>query len=171
MQKTMWYLERLATSAAAVAVAAALATPGAAQERLYDLPDSLDGSGVGTVFTMTNGTDPDRGNEVVAFHRLDDGTLSVAGYFPTGGVGSGPAPTSTVFGVPVPANADGLGSQGGLLLTDPNDDGSRLLFAVNAGSNSITCFRVEDDADGATLSQPTTVASRGVFPASLAVAR
>ena len=97
---------------------------------------------------MTNGTDPALGNQVVAFHRLDDGTLSVAGFFPTGEFGSGPAPTSTVFGVPVPANADGLGSQGSLLLSEPRADGARLLFAVNAGSDSISCFRVEADELG-----------------------
>jgi hypothetical protein len=182
MQQTMLSLGRLVTSLASVTLAtgaglaatimlpAGWATAEEASippERLYRVPESLAGSIAGTVFTMTNETDPALGNQVVAFHRLDDGTLSVAGFFPTGDLGSGPAPTSTVFGVPVPANADGLGSQGSLLLTEP-DDGPRRLFAVNAGSDSISCFQVETDDSGATLGAPTTVSSRGVFPVSLA---
>ncbi|MDX1540764.1 MAG: beta-propeller fold lactonase family protein, partial [Geminicoccaceae bacterium] len=126
-----------------------------------------DGS-AGAVFTMTNSADPNLGNEVVAFHRLSDGTLSVAGFFPTGDLGSGPAPTSTVFGVPIPATADALGTSNSLLLSEPDGDEGRLLFAVNGGSDSVTCFEVDSDGDGPILSAPTTVSSRGVFPASLA---
>jgi len=184
MQQRIWSLGRLATCLASVTLAtgaglaamtvfpagaAAAEEASAPPERLYRLPESLADRLAGTVFTMTNGTDPVLGNQIVAFHRLDDGTLSVAGFFPTGGLGSGPAPTSTVFGVPVPANADGLGSQGSLLLSEPRDDGARLLFAVNAGSDSISCFRVEADDSGAVLSLPTTVSSGGLFPVSLAL--
>ena len=51
-----------------------------------------------------------------------NGTLSAAGSFPTGGVGSG----------------DGLGNQGALILSD----NKRWLYAVNAGSNDISVFAV-----------------------------
>ncbi len=137
-------------------------------ERLFGVPDTLQGQVRGAVFTMTNSADADPGNQVVAFHRLADGTLSLAGYFPTGGVGSGPAPTSTVFGAFVPVPADGLGSQNGLVLSDPDAHGRRLLLAVNAGSDSVTCFVVQGGNDGLLLSAPVTVGSGGVFPNSLA---
>jgi 6-phosphogluconolactonase len=184
MQQRIWSLGRLAMSLSSVTLAtgaglaamtvfpvgaAAAEEASVPPERLYRVPESLADRLAGTVFTMTNGTDPALGNQVVAFHRLDDGTLSVAGFFPTEDFGSGPAPTSTVFGVPVPANADGLGSQGGLLLSEPRDDGARLLFAVNAGSDSISCFRVEADDSGAILSPPTRAFSGGLFPVSLAL--
>src|SRR5215212_9533893 len=93
----------------------------------------------GAVFTMTNSAV--RGNEIVAYERAANGSLRLLGAFATGGQGSGPAPTTTIFGAPVPATADGLGSQGSLRLSADN----RFLFAVNAGSDSVTCFRVNAD--------------------------
>jgi 6-phosphogluconolactonase (cycloisomerase 2 family) len=69
------------------------------------------------VYSLTN--DP-AGNAVKVFDRSADGSLSPAGEFATGGTGSG----------------TGLGNQGALVL-----DGRRL-FAVNAGSDSISSFRV-----------------------------
>ena len=68
------------------------------------------------------GVTPASGNEVVAFDRSEDGTLSFQASYPTGGDGTGA----------------GLGSQGAVLLT-PDE---RYLLAVNAGSDSITVFRV-----------------------------
>jgi len=62
------------------------------------------------------------GNAVAVFARSDDGTLTPAGNFATGGTGTGA----------------GLGSQGAVTLSD---DG-RLLFAVTAGSNDVSVFRV-----------------------------
>ena len=73
----------------------------------------------GAVYTMTNAAS---GNEVVALHRAVDGTLSLQASYPTGGNGTGA----------------GLGSQGAVLLT-PDE---RYLLALNAGSDSITVFRV-----------------------------
>src|SRR5689334_10131074 len=64
---------------------------------------------VGAVFTMSNSAV--RGNEIVAYNRGQNGSLKQAGVFPTGSLGAGPSPTSTVFGVPIPATADSLGSQ------------------------------------------------------------
>ena len=50
------------------------------------------------------------------------------------------------------------------MILSPN---RRLLFAVNAGSNSIACFRVNANAPGPPLRAARTVASGGVFPVSL----
>jgi hypothetical protein len=111
---------------------------------------------VGTVFTMTNSAVGV--NQIVAYGRQGDGSLALLYVVPTGGLGSGPAPTSTVFGAPVPATADGLGSQGSLILSPDR----RFLFAVNAGSDSISCLRV-----GTNDLRARTASSGGVFPVSL----
>ncbi len=73
----------------------------------------------GAVYAETN--DP-AGNAVVVFHRGADGTLSKRATVPTGGLGAGGK----------------LGSQGALALSQ---SGSWLL-AVNAGSDSVSLFRV-----------------------------
>lgn len=116
----------------------------------------------GALFVMTNSTNLDRGNEIVRYNRFSDGSLQYVGSWATGGLGGGPAPTSQVFGVPIPATADGLGSQDGLILVEK--DGQRRLFAVNAGDNTITCFQVTENG----LNDRHVVASGGVYPASLA---
>ncbi len=74
------------------------------------------------VYTITNAA---RGNEVLAFHRSASGALSPAGSFPTGGTGTGA----------------GLGSGHSLVVSN---DGHELVV-VNAGSNSISAFKVEHD--------------------------
>ena len=71
----------------------------------------------GSVYTLTNSP---AGNAVAVFARADDGTLAPAGTVATGGLGTG-------------AN---LGSQGSIII-----DGHKL-FAVNAGDNSISYFRI-----------------------------
>jgi 6-phosphogluconolactonase len=97
-------------------------------------------SSPGAVYTLTN--DP-AGNAVKAFQRSGDGSLSPAGEFATGGTGTGA----------------GLGNQGALVL-----DGRRL-FAVNAGSDSISSFRVSRDG----LELIDTDPSGGDQPISLTV--
>jgi 6-phosphogluconolactonase (cycloisomerase 2 family) len=97
-------------------------------------------SKTGAVYVMTNDT---AANAIQVFDRAADGALTAAGTFPTGGAGSG----------------SGLGSQGALILSS---DG-RFLFAVNAGSNEITSFRVR----GGELVWADTVASNGEKPISL----
>jgi 6-phosphogluconolactonase (cycloisomerase 2 family) len=96
----------------------------------------------GAVYTLTNSP---AGNAVVAYSRAADGTLTMQGTFPTGGSGTG----------------SGLGSQGAVVLSD---DG-RQLFAVNAGSNSISLFAVSPDG----LELRATAPSGGVRPISLTV--
>jgi 6-phosphogluconolactonase (cycloisomerase 2 family) len=102
----------------------------------------------GVVFVQT---DNPAGNQVVAYHRAPDGALSLAARYGTGGVG----------GVLEGSVVDHLASQGSL--TDDPADG--LLFAVNAGSNSVSVFAVV--GDGLVLRQ--VVPSNGVFPVSVAV--
>ena len=79
----------------------------------------------GAVFVMTNAAS---GNEIIAYGRNADGSLEQGRRFTTGGRGSG--------GV-----TDPLASQGSLTLTEDRS----LLLAVNAGSGSISVFRVHGD--------------------------
>lgn len=82
-----------------------------------------DHSGFGhAVFVMTNDADS---NEVIAFDRTPQGTLENPHKYDTGGRGSG-------------GTVDPLASQGSLTLSE---DGS-ALFAVNAGSGTLSVFRV-----------------------------
>lgn len=95
----------------------------------------------GAVYIMTNSAD----NAILVFQRSERGTLSRAGTVPTGGAGIG-------------AN---FGSNGALAF---NEDG-RWIFAVNAGSNSISIFqRSRTD-----LRLVGTIASGGTRPESIAV--
>jgi 6-phosphogluconolactonase (cycloisomerase 2 family) len=99
------------------------------------------------VFVQTN--DPS-GNSILAYDRGRDGRLSLAGTFPTGGVGARESG----------AGSDPLASQGSLLL-DPADD---LLFAVNAGSNTVSVLRVVGDR----LRVLQVLSSGGAFPVGFA---
>jgi 6-phosphogluconolactonase (cycloisomerase 2 family) len=97
----------------------------------------------GDVYVMTNQSS---GNSVMVFHRDARGMLTMTGTFATGGNGAG-------------TGADPLASQNPLVLSGDN----RLLFAVNAGSNSITDFAVAGDQ----LIWLSTVASGGTMPVSV----
>jgi 6-phosphogluconolactonase (cycloisomerase 2 family) len=96
-------------------------------------------------------TDNSAGNTIVAYHRNHDGTLTLDHTYATGGRG-GKLNGSVV---------DHLGSQGSLVA---NAEGS-LLFAVNAGSNTLSVFSVAGDR----LHLLQVVNSGGDFPVSVAV--
>jgi 6-phosphogluconolactonase len=96
----------------------------------------------GAVYTSTNSA---AGNAVVAFRRAGDGSLTPAGSFATGGTGTG----------------GGLGNQGAVVL-DAHED---RLFAVNAGSDQITSFKVTRRG----LRRLDLAASGGDQPVSLTV--
>jgi len=96
--------------------------------------------GNGAVFTATNAAS---GNTVLAFKRAEDGTLTPAGSYATGGLGSGVS----------------LGSQGAVTLSD----NGRWLFVVDAGSSDIATFAVRDG--GVTL--VGRIASGGTNPISV----
>lgn len=98
-------------------------------------------------------TDNPSGNQVVGYDRALDGTLTQAGVFNTGGLG----------GVLSGSEVDHLASQGSLAL-DQNGD---TLYAVNAGSNTISVFSVYGDH----LVLRQVLGSGGSFPVSIAVSR
>jgi DNA-binding beta-propeller fold protein YncE len=102
----------------------------------------------GAVFVQTNELG---GNTIVVYARAANGVLTPAGRFATGGKG----------GAAVGAVSDKLASQGSLVY----DAVHRLLFAVNAGSNSLSVFGVE----GVHLTLRQVISSGGDFPASIAV--
>lgn len=103
------------------------------------------GSDAGAVFVTTNGVN---GNEVKAFSRAADGSLSPLGTFATGGNGVG-------------GTGDPLTSQGAAALSPDH----QFLFVVNAGSNDVSVFRIK--GDGLKLVERTP--SGGRFPNSVAV--
>ena len=109
------------------------------------------GSSKGAVFVQTNEL---AGNRIVVYDRAEDGTLTPAGSYATGGLGGAALPGT---------ESDRLASQGSLVY----DRHHKLLIAVNAGSNTVSTFRV----DGDTLSLANVVPSGGQFPASIAVHR
>lgn len=95
-------------------------------------------------------TDNPAGNQVVVYDREPSGTLTAAGTYSTGGLG-GALEGSVV---------DHLASQGAL--TYDRDEG--LLYAVNAGSNTVSVFAVFGDR----LALRQVLASGGSFPVSVA---
>ncbi|WP_433894609.1 lactonase family protein [Streptomyces sp. CA-111067] len=102
----------------------------------------------GPVFVQTDNT---AGNAIVAYRRAADGSLHRQGTFPTGGKG----------GMLSGSVVDHLASQGSLTY----DCDHHLLFAVNAGSNTLTVFSVEGDR----LRREQVVSSGGTFPVSVTV--
>jgi DNA-binding beta-propeller fold protein YncE len=130
-------LSRLIGAAfAALAAAALLAGPASASARHPG--DAL----------FVQNDDP-AGNRIVVYDRAADGSLEQAGSYATGGRG----------GVLDGAVVDHLASQGALRL----DRAAGLLYAVNAGSDTITVFRV----DGDRLIRRQVLPSYGEFPVSI----
>ncbi|GIH19940.1 lactonase family protein [Rugosimonospora africana] len=105
-------------------------------------------STAGAVFVQTDNVD---GNAVVAYDRGADGSLRRAGTYPTGGRGG--ALNGSVV--------DHLASQGSLAY----DRAHGLLYAVNAGSNTISVFDVHGDR----LVHRQQLSTGGDFPVSVAV--
>ncbi|CAN5146975.1 hypothetical protein BH20ACT13_BH20ACT13_17740 [soil metagenome] len=128
---------RLAIAALSIALLAslgAIATAGAARDGNLKS---------GAVYAMTNDV---AGNEVLAYERARDGSLSLEGTYATGGEG-----TSRIH----------LSSQGPVVLTK---DGRQLLVA-NVGSSEISVFDVRRDG----LELRSVVPSGGSMPTSITV--
>jgi DNA-binding beta-propeller fold protein YncE len=99
------------------------------------------------VFVQTDSTS---GNHVVAYQRAANGVLSLAGSYATGGLGG-------ILGGSV---VDHTASQGSLTY----DPWHSLLYAVNAGSNTVSVFAVNGDR----LELRQVLSSGGTFPVSVA---
>lgn len=97
----------------------------------------------GAVYLTSNDA---TGNEILAFARASDGTLSFEGTVPTGGLGT----------------SGGLGNQLSMVLTPDH----RRLYVVNAGSNDISAF---DLTHGSLEPIRAPVRSGGDAPISLTV--
>ena len=95
---------------------------------------------VGAVFTQTNASER---NELVAFVREADGSLTPTGQFDTGGMGTGA----------------GLAAQGAIAHE------GRWLFVVNAGSNDVSTFDLASHPPALV----SRVASGGTMPVSVTV--
>lgn len=96
-----------------------------------------------SVYTMTNETTE---NQIAVYKRAADGTLTAFNNYATGGRGTGAA----------------LQSQGSLVY----DDTQKLLFAVNAGDNTVSMMAVQNDGSLTLLSRQLT---GGFKPVSVTV--
>ncbi len=129
-------MPRIRTTLALAAAALAGALPLAAA------PAADAAGSAGAVSVLSNQTD---GNAVIVFDRASDGHLTATGSYPTTGTGNGGS----------------LGSQNAVVV---DEDGSHL-YAVDAGSSTLTSFRIT----GSGLRRIGTVASGGRTPISVAV--
>lgn len=106
------------------------------------------GSIPGTVYTASNAS---AGNEIFAYQRAANGSLTFSASYTTGGTGND-------------VELGGLGNQGGVVLSA---DGRRLLV-VNPGSNSLSAFAVQSDGS---LILTDNEPSGGVLPTSVTISR
>lgn len=91
------------------------------------------------------------GNQVLVYNRAEDGALTHADTIDAGGAG----------GINEGAPDDPLASQGSLVY----DTHHRVLIGVNAGSNTVSVFGLEDDH----LCRRQVIDSGGTFPVSVTV--
>ncbi|HET9647070.1 MAG TPA: beta-propeller fold lactonase family protein [Microlunatus sp.] len=130
-----------AVGASAVALGVFSAAPSIASAAVDEHGRSRD-----VVFVQNDAPD---GNTVFSYDRAVDGSLRPAGSYATGGRG----------GKLTGAVVDNTASQGSLTL----DRARGLLYAVNAGSNTVSVF----DVHGTHLDRRTVVNSHGDFPVSV----
>lgn len=97
----------------------------------------------GFVYTMSNEAG---GNSILVYRQAPNGRLTYQSATASGGAGNG----------------TGLGSQYSIVI----DASHQWLYAVNAGSNSVSSFSIVSDG-GLTLAH--TVSSNGTFPVSITV--
>jgi 6-phosphogluconolactonase len=94
-------------------------------------------------------------NQVAMYRRAADGTLTLLGYFDTGGQGSGPGQRFA---------GDGLGAAHSVQLSQDR----RWLFVTNAGSDTVSVFSVGEDSLQLTGVVPTGDSSQSHrFPNSV----
>ena len=138
----------VATAATALGAGPALAAAPATVSTPVTAPAAAQAGPESAVFVQT---DNPAGNAVVAYHRGADGRLHQAGVYRTGGKG----------GVLAGSMVDHLASEGSLAY----DAAQHLLYAVNAGSDTVSVFAVNGDR----LHRTQVIGSGGSFPVSIAV--
>jgi 6-phosphogluconolactonase (cycloisomerase 2 family) len=141
-------LTRFALAAGAAVGLSALVLPAVAGADPAPNSPAFAQGGDHAVFVQTDNT---AGNQVVAYHRNPNGTLATVGTYATGGLG----------GLLNGSAVDHLASQGSLTY----DPVHNVLYAVNAGSNTVSVFSVYGDR----LSLRQVIDSGGQFPVSVAV--
>jgi hypothetical protein len=139
---------RIAAVSSLAVAAAALLPAGSSLAASFPARTGAVDATAGQVFVQT---DAASGNSVAVYDQTAGGGLRAAGTYPTGGLG-GALGGSVV---------DHLASQGSLAF----DRTHGLLYAVNAGSNTVTVFSVE----GHQLTRRQVISSGGAFPVSVAV--
>lgn len=107
-----------------------------------DLLTELDNSRNGFIYLESNNASQ---NSILVYKQNNDGTLSLQATVSSGGAGTG----------------GGLGNQGAIAI-----EGNKWLFAVNAGSNSISSFKI---ANVGTVALKHTIETGGERPVSLTV--
>jgi hypothetical protein len=132
----------LAGTVSAFGMGAVSASPALAAPSFFAPP------GQAAVFVQT---DNPAGNQIVAYERAPNGALGDPQEYNTGGDGAATSGSAV----------DPLSSQGSLVLANYG----RALLAVNAGSGTVSVFRVF----GSRLVLSQVVGSGGEFPASIAV--
>ncbi|MEO7362470.1 MAG: hypothetical protein ABI120_19225 [Gemmatimonadaceae bacterium] len=128
----------------------------AIDHRLNDVTGGGEEAIAGAVYTMSNDL---AGNRIVVYRRAVDGSLTLAGNVDAGGRGSGAFEDSD--------NSLILGDAEGESAPNNLTEGRQLLFAVNAGTNTVASFRVT--GDGTTLVRAALQPSGGRRPVSLTV--
>ncbi len=134
---------KLAAVTAAGAAAAALSAVPASAATAHAWPGRTP-----AVFVQTDNA---AGNTIVTYIPTASGGLQRVGSYPTGGNG----------GATMGSVVDHLSSEGSLAY----DRSAGQLYSVNAGSNTITVFRVRGDR----LFRRQVISSGGQFPVSIAV--
>ncbi|MDX6255516.1 MAG: hypothetical protein QOJ11_1850 [Frankiales bacterium] len=140
------FVGSLAVTATSAATLVATALPAAAATPAHQ----GESSNQHAVFLQSN---QPSGNTIGVFSRGRDGRLQAVRHYSTGGLGAS-LPGAVV---------DPLASQGGLTY----DGNHHLLYAVNAGSRSLTVFKV----DGLKLTRLQVLDTRGDLPVSVSVGK
>jgi 6-phosphogluconolactonase (cycloisomerase 2 family) len=141
----MGFLKRVGLVGVSAALAAAVFAGTAGASQRSDAPFAAASH---VVFVQNDNV---AGNQVLAYDRAEDGHLTLAHTYATGGTG----------GVLAGSVVDHLASQGSLTY----DAAHSLLYAVNAGSNTVSVFAVRGDQ----LRLVQVVSSGGTFPVSVTV--
>ncbi|KAA1243419.1 lactonase family protein [Aquimarina sp. RZ0] len=118
-----------------------------------EIDKSSPGNFVGAVYAMSNGDGQISGNvqganSIVAYGRADDGQLTKIGNFPTGGNGGDYD------------GGEGLDPLISAYAATKTDDNKNLLV-VNAGSNTITSFRILNDYSLKRIGSPVSTGAIG----------